>query len=314
MYSPHTSYSMSNFTVQDNFSNKLGYLNVPVSSLAVLPPVDMVRYTIRLLRLPWGGQDMIFQPGRSIPPQFTGWWTFGVTHMPISPDSVNINLYPKQMDAVRQSHVHTYNKRIFVQENTDISHVELSFYLSKRFVSQNSLRQGSSLIRYDLTSPFIKEVLPIYGILALLEYSGSLRYNLTTDSFMVFVKGGYDLSSYSFARVPSYGELLSDPDRFLDSPNPDDFQVTILKRPSRLLPNAWHFGGGIEWALPWNFKPLSPDINIGIRGEALIYRRSFEINFNAPVFNSSGVLIGDASVISELTTRYMFNLAAVLAF
>ena len=303
VYSPHIFDSLYNLTGRDGFTNYLGYLNLAVLSLQVLPPFDMVYH---LLRPNLGTQNPIFQPNGLIPSRLTSWWTFGVTHMVISPDFVYIRLDPEQINAVRQSQASTDSARMFVG-NADMFHTEITFYLGERFASQNSLRFGSSMIVYNLTSPAIREVLEIRGNLGLLEYSGSLRCNLTTGSFMIFVKGGYDLGWYRFGQISTDGELISDS---------DDSSVShpFLRRPLGLPPNAWHFGGGIEWVPFWNVGSTLRGTDIGIRGEALIYRRSLRINIDAPIFTSLGILIGEASGISGLTTRYRFNLAVVVAF
>ena len=217
--------------------------------------------------------------------------------MIMSPDFADIVPDPKQLDAVKV--------RMFV-ENALMFRSEFTFYLGERFASQNSLRFGDTMIGYDLTSSATKEVLELRGRLNLAEYSGSLRYNLTTGSFMIFVKGGYDLSWYGLREVPTNGDPPPDPDRTWVS-------QAILKPSSTFLPDTWHFGGGIEWVPFWNVPPDSI-IDIGLRGEALIYRRSLGININSPILTSSGISIDNVSVISQLTTRYVFNLAIAITF
>ena len=293
MYSPHAFGPLFHLTWRDTFANNRGYLNLPLSLLAALPPFDI---SWRLITLPvrsfLGMPDRIFQPDEPIPPRFIGWWTLGVTYMIMSPDFADIVPNPKPQEAVKV--------RMFV-ENAYMFRGEITFYLGERFASQNSLRFGDSMIGYDLTSPATKEVLQLRGNLSLLEYSGSLRYNLTTGSFMIFVKGGYDLGWYGLRKGSTNGE-----------PDVPWVSQAILKPPSTLLPNTWHLGGGIEWVPFWNVESSPPGADIGIRGEALIYRRSLGININAPISTSSGISIGNASVISQLATRYVFNLTVVV--
>ena len=292
VYSPHTFNNLYSLTWRDNFINNLGFLNLPVSSLMVLPPIDIVRYFVRLYR---GRQDMIFQPSRLIPHRLIGGLTFGATSMVMSPSFVYL-VDPSQI----------IDGQIFI-ENDSIFHAGITFFHGERFASENSLRWGSSVIGYDFSSTDIRVAPQLHGNLSLLEYSGSLRYNLTTGSFMIFVKGGYDLSWYRFEKLSSYGKPFSHP----DGPS---VSYPILRYPARFLPNAWHLGAGIEWTFPWNFKSLSSGVDIGIRGEALIYRRSFGININGRIPLSQGIVRTNASIISELTTRSMFNLAVVVAF
>ena len=295
VYSPHTFDNLYSLAWRDNFINNLGFLNLPVSSLMVLPPIDMVRALVRLSR---GKQNMIFQPSRLIPHRLIGGLTFGTTYMVMSPSFVYL-ADPERMSPV-------IDGQMFI-ENDSIFHAGITFFHGERLASQNSLRWGSSVIGYDFNSPDLEMAPQLHGNLSLLEYSGSLRYNLTTGSFMIFVKGGYDLSWYWFGRLSSYDKPFS-------YPNGPRISYSILRHPWRFLPDAWHFGGGIEWTFPGNFKSSSSSVDIGIRGEALIYRRSFGININGPIPISQGILRTNASVISELTTRSMLNLAVVVAF
>ena len=179
---------------------------------------------------------------------------------------------------------------------------EITFYLGKRFASQNSLRFGSSRISYYLTSLPIDRFFQLHHNLSLLEYSGSLRYNLMAGSFMIFVKGGYDLSWHRIGKVSINSESFSDPNGTSVSPR-------IWTRPLSPL-YGWHFGGGIEW-IPGS----SPSgIDIGIRGEALIYRRSIGISIDVSSLIPQEFPNHNALVSSQLTTRHMFNLAVVITF
>ena len=302
VYSPHPLGPLFHLTWTDTFANNRGYLNLPLSLVAALPPIDISWRLISIFspaRPFFGMPDRIFQPDELIPPRFIGisWWMFGGTYRIMRSDFADIVPDPKQLDAVKV--------RMFV-ENAYMIRAEITSYLGERFASQNSLRLGDISIGYDLTSSATKEVLELRGKLSLVEYSGSLRYNLTTGSFMIFVKGGYDLSRYGLREVSTNGDPPAYPDRTWVS-------QAILRPSSTFLPNTWHFGGGIEWVPFWN---LSPDsiIDIGLRGDALIYRRSLGININSPIFTSSGTSIDNVSVNSQLSTRYVFNLTIMITF
>ena len=292
VYSPHTFNSLYNLTWQDSFTNNLGFLNVAVSSLAVLPPLDIVSHFVRPIL---GTPDSIFQPKGPIPPRFMSGWTLGVTYMAMIPSSVYLVLHSTPGDPEVSS------QEMFV-ESPYMLNSEVAFYLGKRFASQNSLRFGSSMISYDLKSSSMKEAFQLRRRLRLLEYSGSLRYNLIAGSFMIFMKGGYDLSWHGIEMVSTNSEPFPDPENPSVSP-------TIWKHPLSPL-YGWHFGGGIEW-MP---KSSPSGIDVGIRGEALIYRRSIRINIDGPIPISQGILMHNASVLSRLTTRYMLNLTAVITF
>ena len=235
VYSPHTFNNLYSLTWRDNFINNLGFLNLPVSSLVVLPPFDIVRYFVRLC---WDRQNMIFQPNRLIPHRLIGGLTFGTTYMVMSPSFVYL-ADPEQRDPV-------IDGQMFI-ENDSIFHAGITFFHGERLASQNSLRWGSSVIGYDFSSPDIERAPQLHGNLSLFEYSGSLRYNLTTGSFMIFVKGGYDLSWYRFGRLSSYGKPLSYP----DAPR---VSYSILRHPLEVPTQCMAFRGRDRVDVPWKFK------------------------------------------------------------
>lgn len=312
VYSPYTSGTLLRFNWQDNFINNLGYLNLPVSSLAVMPPFDMAWQVVRLLRRPRLFQP--FRPSDQVPYRFLSFWTLGVTYMTMSPGFVDLVLNPLQMDAFgdRQQDALNQGGRIIGEEkkfveNAYMLHNEITFYFGERFASQNSLRIGYPTIIYDFELPLIKKVFQLRGNIRFWEYSGSLRYNLTTGSLMTFLKGGYGLSWYRLENVSTNGEPLPHPNGpWVNQPN--------WKRPLTLLPNTWHFGGGIEW-VPFRNVEASPiGSDIGIRGEALIYRHPLGIDIDTVVHTSSGVSIGSAPVAPILITRYGFDLTVVVSF
>ena len=320
MYSPEPFPSLFRLTWQDSFINDLGYLNLPVAFLAMLPPVDMGWHAVRFGRQFVDGfrdtQEYIFQPFQPsgpIQPRFTSWLTLARTYIVMSTDLMDdLVLTPKQMDAVDDGRkdvlIQTDNvigkQRAFV-ENPSMFCFETTLYLGERFATQNSLSSGSPMIGYDLTVPAMKKVFQLRGNLRLWEYLGSIRYNLTTDNFMIFFKGGYGLSWYRLEDVSINGELLP-------HPNGPWINKPTLGDPLTLIPNSWHFGGGIEWMLVWNIgsSPYGPDI--GIRGEALFHRHSLGINIDATDLTPPGISIVDTSVTSPFTTRYAFVLAVTV--
>ena len=294
MYSPHTFGPLFRLTLQDSFINNLGYLNLPLSSLTALPPFDI---GWRLISMPFrsslGIPDRIFQPKGPIPYRYLSVQIFGVTRTIVGPRLTDFILNSMWRDAIKSLPKDAFDgvHPIFVRETPFIRHPyilhsEITLYLGERFVSQNWLRFGYPTIGYNLMTPKTDKVSQLRGNLNHWEYSGSLRYNLTTGSLITFVKAGYGLRWYWVKNVSFNGK-----------PFP---ALNSNKLPLRLLPNTWHLGGGIEWMLLRNMKFSLLSTDVGIRGEAVIYRHYL----NTAVRTQS----------TRFITASVFNLALTMGF
>ena len=211
-------------------------------------------------------------------------------------------------------------------------HSNIHLYLGERWVSENSLRVVSGRVDYDFEwpvrpdndnseSPVINEVFQLHGDLKFYEYSGSLRYNLTTGSLMLFLKGGYGWSLYRIENVSTNGKPLPEP-------NGSWINMPTSRHPSTFLPNTGHFGAGIEW-VPFRNSIGSPlfGIDISIRAEAFIYRAALADGFNMiyidPVDpaidpaidpDQSGIWGRESSATPLSITQPVFSVAATLSF
>ena len=201
-------------------------------------------------------------------------------------------------DAIRRGLGDIGEERRFV-EDAHTFEIEFDLYLGERLVSQNLLRSASATIGYDLLLSSTNKVFKLRGDLNFHEYSGSLRYNLKTGSFMIFAKGGYGLSWYRLENVSTNGIPLREP-------NSPWTPVLDWKRPSTYLPNTWHFGGGIEW-VPFR-NTGSSVVDIGIQAEALIYAHSLGIDFDTNYITQSGILLARTSTASPIITRPVLRL------
>ena len=309
VYSPHIYPSVLGITWQDSITNRLGYLNIPLLLLAILPPGDISWRPIDLIyRASRGPDDKIFQNGGKIPYRYLSWMSFAATYMPMSTSFGDLMLNAKQMhdisdrldDAIRRGLGDVGEERRFV-EDVYMSDIEFELYLGERLVSRNLLRAASATISYDLLLPSTSKVFELRGDLNFHEYSGSLRYNLTTGSFMIFATGGYGWSWYRLENVSTNGIPLPEP-------NSPWSHVPHWKRPSTFLPNTWHFGGGIEWVPFQNINRPLWGLDIGIQAEALIYRHSLGIDFDTNYITPSGILFARTSTTSPFITRPVLRL------
>ena len=321
VYSPHTFGPLLPLTWRDSFANNRGYLNLPLSLLAALPPFDV---SWRVISLPFrsflGMPDRIFRPDGPIPYRFLSIDIFGVMRRIEHWHIAKLVLNPIQMDVITDyldDVGRQYGPFIFSEdlsfENFQAFRGEIALYLGERFASQNALYVESSNIYYDLTfqsidGSEIPETFQLRGNLIYYEYSGSLRYNLTTGSLMVFLKGGYDRRWYRLKNI-------SDNNGPFPDPNSPWVSKPTLKDLSTFLPNTLYFGGGIEWVPVRNIGVLSSGIDVGILGELLVYRAHFRIGLDTLLPAVSRITTNGTSVTSPyITTQGVFRLTLRVGF
>ena len=254
--------------------------------------------------------DRIFYSSESIPSRTRSFVFLGVRYMNVDQTFLNIALNPTQLDDLdyRWTNAVHYGGPLVGEwmlsvKNPDMFYAAITLHLGDRFVSQNSLHFGTPMLRYERRLRDIDGVFQISANLKFREYSGSLRYNLTKGSFMVFAKGGYGLSFYKLENVSTDGVPLPQPDSpWVNLPN--------WRRPSTLLPNTLHFGGGIEWV---PFRNLNlPEL--GIQVEALVYTHYLGTDLEAVLLTSSGRRFSRIGAAPSLVTRYVFGLAVTYGF
>ena len=184
----------------------------------------------------------------------------------------------------------------------------ICLYLGERLVSESSIRFGSPTLYYELDLSAVNDVFQLRGDIKFWEYSGSFRFNLTTGSFMLFLKGGYGWSLYRLKNVSTNGVLLPEPDGPWS-------HVLDWKSPSTLLPNTWHVGTGIERmpARSLGYSSLC-GTDIGLRGEILFYRHSLGIGFDTTYRTPSGISLGSTSAAPLTIMRPVLSLGVTLSF
>lgn len=304
-YLPHIFSPLLPIDWQDGFSNSLGYLNLPVSLLTAMPPLD-VGWRIISSPFKWSNSNRIFHSNDYIPYRFLSGATLGVKYMIVDPAFLDSALNPTQIGDLGDRWEETLilegpsvgNWRNFAK-NPYMTYGEITLHLGEHFVSQNSFLWGSLMLGHERTLRDTNEVFQISADLKFREYSGSLRYNLTTGSFMIFAKGGYGLTWYQLQNISTDGVPLSQPDSpWVNLPN--------WRHPSTFLPNTLHLGGGIEWV---PVRSIDVGVDIGFRCEALIYKHFLGIDVNTVVRTSSDFKIDKAEAHFPGLTRYVFGLA-----
>ena len=303
VYSPHTFDSRVRFDLQDNFASDMGFLSLGESLLQMAPPLD-----IFFIAFDESKEYQTFLDNESLPQRFLS-ATLGFTYMFMSQDFGDLildeelvrGIGPRLTNAFGQGN-HMIGEQRPSVEDTFMVYGAINFYLGEHLETQNLLRFGSPTFSYNITSPSTEDF-QIRGNIAFWEYSGSVRVNRRVGNFMIFAKGGYGWSLYQLENVSTNDELLPDPDS------------TWIN--NTVLPNTWHFGGGIEWTpLPnfMYFKFLPSGIDISVQGEMLCYKHSLGIDIEGGFRTSSGILIKNVSKISQGITRRALNLSLTVGF
>ena len=113
---------------------------------------------------------------------------------------------------------------------------DVSFYIGRHVASQNIVRNVRSTIEADLEFNNI----PPYRYSAeidMWEYTGSLRYSLSTSNVQPFVKGGYGWAWTRLEDVQANGIPFTP-------------ATTDWMGPDNIWPTVWHLGAGVE-LIPW---------------------------------------------------------------
>ena len=276
LYEPHSLPSVFPLAIQDNFRNDLGFLNLTVPLLLNLPPLD---FAVRLVAYPFrallGRQDPVYYPSDGLPYRFVG-LSGGAFAAPADDGFEALILNEEQRDLF----IGSLLTHLIVNGATDQTTVEgvesfqddfvgpfgqVAFYIGNRFVSENTVRHfrsafGASLAFSDIPDYTYQAELNYW------EYSGSLRYNLRTERFQPFVKGGYGWSWYRLENASSDGVPF-------DPVNSSWFDPSWW-------PTVWHYGLGIEW-VPWRRAGVDGSgLEIAMRVEYARFQQTLRIDFS----------------------------------
>jgi hypothetical protein len=276
LYEPHSLPSIFPLQIQDNFRNDLGFLNLTIPLLLNLPPLDFVA---RLVAYPVtaaiGRHDPVYYPRDGLPFRFVGLSTGvvaaktdeGFESLALNEDQRdefvgNILLHLIENGATDQT---TVTGRTGFRDDHVGPFAQVAFYIGRRFVSENTFRN----IRSSFGTTFELSDIPPYSYSADLnywEYSGSLRYNLATDAFQPFIKGGYGWSWYRLENAQSNGV-------------PFDPASSSWFDPS-WWPAVWHYGLGVEW-VPWRRVGVEGGgIEMALRLEYARFQQTLRLDFD----------------------------------
>jgi len=278
LYEPHRFSSHFPLGVQDNYHNSWGFFNLTLPTLLILPPVDFVdRIVLAPVRVLFPPSPTYF-PSETVPFRFVG-MEYGRSWHHISEDWTAL-LFNRDQALEIALRLLLIDPDAGVQErSTEVIHdtaagdqLSFSFFMGNGFVSENTIRHSRSDLGFQVgvvtqADPFVAK-----GELNFWEYSGSLRFNIMTGTFLPYAKIGYGLSWYrveNVATTDTNGAVV--PLTIPDSPWVRKPDVLNWKN---MWPNTFHLALGTEWLVIHSNAPLPRGIDFSIRGEFAVYHHN----------------------------------------
>lgn len=296
VYEPHRLSAAYPASIQDNFIQSWGFLNLTLPTLVSLPPFDVAW---RLMSAPFRSSDPIgnsaFFNSETVPFRFVG-GTLGLSRVTPSTDFLGLfgfpELYEPLIGALSSLGGTEVSGGEVASESTSDPVYGITLFLGRRFVSENTLRHSRNRLSQEFVVQGVPGVHVLSSELNMWEYAGSLRYNLRTGSFQPFVKGGYGLSWYRIEKAALDTTVLGDGNsRWVRKPALFD----------NLLPNTWHLGAGLE------FLPVSGvrSWDWGLKAEAIMFTHNLGVTGS----DEELLLFSDRRI-----TRWHLNLGTTISF
>lgn len=295
-YEPHRLSATYPGSIQDNFIQSWGFLNLTLPTLVSLPPFDVAW---RLIRAPFNSSNPIgssaFYNSETVPYRFIG-ATIGLSRFTPPTAFMGLfgfpELYEPLLQALSGLGVGNIQSVPPTSESSTDPVYGVSLFLGRKFVSENTLRHSRNLLSQDFVLEGIPGSHQLSGELNMWEYAGSLRYNLATGGFQPFIKGGYGLSWYRIEKAK------------LDTTILGDGNSRWVRKPGfieNLFPNTLHLGAGFE------FLPISGvgTFDWGLRLEGML----FSHNLGTKGSDNELVLTSDRRV-----TRWHVNVGTTISF
>jgi hypothetical protein len=319
VYQPHQLPPVFPVGFQDSFENNLGFLNITYPVFLNLPPLDFAwRIAAYPFRLLLKRQDPVFYPHETIPFRFVG-FSAGASWQFLADDFRTLSFNPQQFEPFIASIL-----RHFIFSGADSTTVltrteefedknfapvyQVSFFIGDRFASENSLR--NSRTTYG-TRFFFNNIAPYeYSAdLNFWEYAGSIRYNLATSKLQPFVKLGYGLSWYRLENVTVNGEPLN-------PPNSEWIRQPSLSPLKNILPNTWHFGGGLEFITLKNYGKIPKGIDLSFRAEYALFIHSLGLDLSQIPLNELRLVFPTLGDVPKggTVTRHQINATLTIGF
>jgi len=280
LYDPHLLPRFFPSRWQNEFRNSLGWLNLTLPTISLLPPFDLVwRGLAAPIRIPLESGTPAYYSTDELPVRFFG-VTAGVTVMGLGAEFADLLYNEAQFSQVLTRLVlflgenQTPDTRITQQvddvPNPAVLLTQVNFFVGDRFVSENTIRHSRSGINQTIQFSDIPDF-TISSDLDMWEYAGSLRVNLTRSAFQPFAKIGYGLSWYRLEQVSTQGDTLDTPtSAWVRNP---------FKAAKYLLPNTWHVGLGVDVGILRGRGPFIPSgIDFSVKVDWTLYTHTLGLD------------------------------------
>ena len=279
LYDPHRLHGIVTASPLDQVQNNLGYLNAPIVALITLPPIDVI-YKVLLIpvRRVFGKFPAQYYPREELPVRVMSVGG-GVTTARMQKEWAALLVAGPQLGEILVRYILADTSLTPAGPETDEAAdatsfaVQMSFYLGKRWVTENTFHHSSSglSISVPVTSrpddPF-----DVTGTLQFYELASSIRYNLLTGGLQPYLKLGYGWSWYRATDIATDGVPLTNPD------GPWIRQPTFFPN-NNLWPNTTHWGAGLEFFLLRSNAPLPRGIDLSLKGEWASYHSKLGVSF-----------------------------------
>lgn len=302
-YEPHIVGSQFSLSVQDNYENELGFLNLTFPTLEHLPPFNLAWNVLAApFRRALGKPRPTFYPTENLPTRLVG-MSAGAT-VQLLPEEFGLLIFnERQLTELSRRTGDTDPGRIVAGGSSRVENAtavagRIFFALGDRFVSENTIRHSRSDVGLAVGDG-TGSLHSVGSRLAFWEYAGSLRYNLATRTVQPFLKAGYGLTWYRLEDATLDGELLAAGESpWVHRPSLTSFD--------NLLPNSWHLGAGVELLPRRGTSPLPGGVDLGIHLEYELSRHGLGLQAPTELVPALG---SDVDV-----TRHSFTLAATLSY
>jgi hypothetical protein len=278
-YAPHRLSSAIPREPEDQFRNRLGFLNAPVALLANLPPIDLI---VKLGLAPVRAVTLADRPvyvNREAPPERVLGIGAGVTRHTI-PGDFALTLFNRQQVVPLALALLVIDSTI--EDKPGGRSIEAStapvglidFRLGSRFTAENMLRYSSSRLTYMTVGDEAGDV-PITADLEMWELAGAIRYHLTSGALRPYGKLGYAWSWWRTVNVEVDGvpDLVPDADWIR--------QPSVLEL-ENLLPNNVQLGAGVDWRVVRSRAPFPRGMDVAVRAEWAAFYQSIRLSEELP--------------------------------
>ena len=319
IYIPHRLPPLFPIGFLDSFDNSIGFLNLTYPVLSNLPPIDFLWRVVAFpFRAAFNRADPVFYPQEGVPFRFFD-LSVGASWQSLDSDYSTLIINESQyqefiarilfhflINGVDSTTTAVSTDESFTKAMSPV--FQLNFHIGDHFSSENSLRNFKST--YKIKASFNN--IPDYTYQAdynFWEFSGSLRYSLTTSDFQPYIKAGYGWTWFRLENVRSDGVLFG-------KPNSQWFNQPSFKSLKSILPNSWHLGAGVEFILLRDLGNFPGGIDLSLRFEYAAF-------FNDLGLDLSHVSVGDLSLAfptygdipqNQNVTRHNINFMLSLSY